>query len=154
VWYRLPALFAGKKLPMRVVQKQIELRPVARGCHLITDQVEAGISGLAQFASGLCHIFIKHTSASLTVNENADPAVRRDMEAALNHLVPEDLPFEHKDEGPDDMPAHVKASLMGSGVLVPVINGRLGLGTWQGIYLNEHRDRGGARSLVVTIFGV
>jgi len=108
---------------------------------------------LASFKVGLLHVFVQHTSASLTINENADPDVQVDMESSINTIVPEDFPYIHTMEGPDDMPAHVKASLMGSSVSVPVRDGRLALGTWQGIYLCEHRNRGGRRKIVLTLFG-
>jgi secondary thiamine-phosphate synthase enzyme len=108
---------------------------------------------LAAFRVGLLHVFIQHTSASLTINENADGDVLRDLESSLNALAPEDFPYVHTLEGPDDMPAHVKASLMGSSITIPIAGGGLLLGTWQGIYLCEHRNRGGSRSLVLTIWG-
>jgi secondary thiamine-phosphate synthase enzyme len=108
---------------------------------------------LAQFGVGILHVFIQHTSASLTINENADADVRRDLESSLNAIAPEDFPYVHTLEGPDDMPAHVKASLMGSSVSIPIAEGKLLLGTWQGIYLCEHRDRSGSRSLVLTAWG-
>jgi len=108
---------------------------------------------MATIKVGLLQVFIRHTSASLTINENADSDVRRDMESALNHLAPEDFPYVHTIEGPDDMPAHVKASLMGSSVTIPVADGRLLLGTWQGIYLCEHRNRASGRGLVLTLWG-
>ena len=135
------------------VQKQITLPGKRRGYHLVTREVLDGIPELADCRVGLLHVFIRHTSASLTVNENADPDVRVDFETAMNHAVPESLPYVHTLEGPDDMPAHVKASMMGSGVSLPVSGGRLATGTWQGIYLCEHRDRGGPRSLVLTLQG-
>lgn len=134
-------------------QHQITLPGVRRGCHLVTPQVLAGIPELSRIRIGLLHVFILHTSASLTINENADPDVRVDMETALNYLAPEDLPYVHTLEGPDDMPAHVKSSLMGASVQIPVRDGRLVLGTWQGIYLCEHRDHGGPRRLVLTLQG-
>ena len=135
-------------------QKEISLRPRSRGFHLVTDEITAQLPELRDFRVGLAHVFILHTSAALALNENADPTVRRDMEAFFNRLVPEETPyFVHTIEGPDDMPAHVKAVLLGSSVTVPVRDGRLRLGTWQGIYLCEHRNRGGARRLVVTIHG-
>jgi secondary thiamine-phosphate synthase enzyme len=134
-------------------QHQITLPAVRRGCHLVTSQILAGIPELSQIRIGLLHVFILHTSASLTINENADPDVRIDMETALNHLAPEDLPYVHTLEGPDDMPAHVKSSLMGPSVLIPVKDGRLVLGAWQGIYLCEHRSHGGPRRLVLTLHG-
>jgi secondary thiamine-phosphate synthase enzyme len=134
-------------------QHQITLPGVRRGCHLVTSQVLAGVPELSQIRIGLLHVFILHTSASLTINENADPDVRVDMETALNHLAPENLPYVHTLEGPDDMPAHVKSSLMGASVQIPVRDGRLVLGAWQGIYLCEHRDHGGSRRLVLTLQG-
>ncbi len=138
---------------MSWVQKQITLRPRARGFHLITDEVLAAIPEIANIRVGLLQVFIRHTSASLTINENADSDVRRDLESSLNALAPEDFPYVHTIEGPDDMPAHVKASLMGSSVTIPIADGRLLLGTWQGIYLCEHRNRAAGRSLVLTLWG-
>ena len=117
------------------IQQQIALSERPRGCHLITRDVLAALPQLAGFRTGLLHIFIQHTSASLTLNENADSDVRRDLESSLNAIAPEDFPYVHTLEGPDDMPAHVKASLMGSSVSIPISGGRLQLGTWQGIYL-------------------
>lgn len=135
-------------------QKQIELTAKSRGFHLISDEIEQQLPELAQYTVGLCHIFILHTSASLTINENADPTVRSDLEAHINKLVPERAPYyRHTCEGDDDMPAHIKASLLGSSVMIPIKNGRLALGTWQGIYLGEHRDYGGRRHLMVTLQG-
>ncbi|HIF9395324.1 TPA: secondary thiamine-phosphate synthase enzyme YjbQ [Photobacterium damselae] len=135
-------------------QKQIELTAKSRGFHLISDEIEQQLPELAQYTVGLCHIFILHTSASLTINENADPTVRSDLEAHINKLVPERAPYyRHTYEGDDDMPAHIKASLLGSSVMIPIKNGRLVLGTWQGIYLGEHRDYGGRRHLMVTLQG-
>ncbi|MCG3847262.1 secondary thiamine-phosphate synthase enzyme YjbQ [Photobacterium damselae] len=135
-------------------QKQIELTAKSRGFHLISDEIEQQLPELAQYTVGLCHIFILHTSASLTINENADPTVRSDLEAHINKLVPERVPYyRHTYEGDDDMPAHIKASLLGSSVMIPIKNGRLALGTWQGIYLGEHRDYGGRRHLMVTLQG-
>ena len=135
-------------------QKEISLRPRSRGFHLVTDEIVAQLPELRDFRVGLAHVFILHTSAALALNENADPTVRGDMEAFFKRLVPEETPyFVHTIEGPDDMPAHIKAVLLGSSVTVPVREGRLRLGTWQGIYLCEHRNRGGARRLVVTIHG-
>jgi secondary thiamine-phosphate synthase enzyme len=135
------------------VQKHIALTARPRGCHLVTREVLGGIPELMKLRAGLLHVFIQHTSASLTINENADSDVRRDLESSLNALAPEDFPYVHTLEGPDDMPAHVKASLMGASLIIPVGDGRLLLGTWQGIYLCEHRDRGGSRSLVLTLWG-
>ena len=135
-------------------QKQMQLSPRSRGFHLITDEILAEIPGLRDVDLGLLHVFIQHTSASLTINENADPDVRQDMVVAAQHLCPEGkLPFVHTSEGPDDMPAHVMASLMGANLTIPVTDGRLNLGTWQGIYLCEHRNHGGARRLVLTLQG-
>jgi len=132
--------------------KQVEIvLPVYRkGYHLITDLIEKELKDLPEM--GLLHIFIKHTSAGLTINENADPTVRQDFDSFMNRLVPENHPsYLHTMEGPDDMPAHLKASLLGSGLTVPITNGRLNLGTWQGIYLCEFRDHGGRRKLLLTI---
>ena len=135
-------------------QKEIALGAKPRGFHLVTSEIVDQVPEIAGFKVGLAHFFVLHTSASLTINENADPTVRTDMESHFNIAVPEDAPYyRHTMEGPDDMPAHIKASMMGSGVLVPVADGRLRLGTWQGVYLCEHRDRGGSRRVVVTIHG-
>jgi secondary thiamine-phosphate synthase enzyme len=138
---------------MAWIQRTIALPPCSRGCHLITNEVERQLPEVRSVKTGLLHVFIQHTSASLTINENADRDVRTDMESSLNQLAPEKFPYVHTLEGPDDMPAHVKASLMGSSVSIPIANGRLLLGTWQGIYLCEHRNRGGSRSLVLTLWG-
>jgi secondary thiamine-phosphate synthase enzyme len=135
------------------VQKEITLPPFRRGCHVITDLVLASLAELADFRVGLLHIFIKHTSASLAINENADHDVLVDMEMALNKIAPENFPYVHTIEGPDDMPAHVKAALVGNSVSVPVAAGNLVLGTWQGIYLLEHRNRATGRKLVLTLQG-
>lgn len=135
-------------------QASIQLRARARGFHLITSEVLQAIPQLREVKTGMCQVFIQHTSASLTINENADPTVRIDFETYFNKAVPENDPdYEHNDEGPDDMPAHLKAAMLGSSVMIPVTNGRFNLGTWQGIYLCEHRDYGGARSLVITVWG-
>ncbi len=135
-------------------QKEITLTPKKRGFHLVTPEIVAQIPELANFAVGLAQVFILHTSASLTLNENADPTVRRDFESHFNKMVPENAPyFIHTYEGPDDMPAHIKASLLGSSVTVPVQNGRFRLGTWQGIYLCEHRNHARGRRLVITVHG-
>jgi secondary thiamine-phosphate synthase enzyme len=120
---------------------------------LITRQVLEAIPELTKFRVGMLHVFILHTSASVSINENADPDVPRDLEESFNAIAPEDFPYVHTCEGPDDMPAHVKSSLLGSSVTIPISNGELCLGTWQGIYLCEHRNRGGRRSLVLTIHG-
>jgi secondary thiamine-phosphate synthase enzyme len=139
---------------MKWHQAEIRLKPRARGFHLITNELVAALPELARFRVGLAHFFIQHTSASLTINENADPDVRGDLERWANRVAPENAPYyEHTTEGPDDMPAHIKSVVVGSGVTIPIRNGRLALGTWQGITLGEHRDSGGARSVVVTLFG-
>jgi secondary thiamine-phosphate synthase enzyme len=135
------------------LQKKIGLARRGRGCHLVTNEILSQLPELKSLRVGLLHVFIQHTSASLTINENADSDVRRDLESSLNALAPEDFPYTHTLEGPDDMPAHVKASLMGSSVSIPVADGRLALGTWQGIYLCEHRDHPTSRSLVLTLWG-
>ena len=134
-------------------QREITLRPRPRGVHLVTDEIVDGLPELRDLKVGLAHLFIRHTSASLTLNENASPDVRRDFEAWFNEAVPEDFAWTHTLEGSDDMPAHIKAALMGCALTLPISAGRLALGTWQGIYLCEHRDRGGARSLLVTLSG-
>ncbi|SRR6056297_761414 len=134
-------------------QTTVRLKSRQRGFHLITQEVAEALEELEHVEVGLLHVFIQHTSASLTLNENADPDVRQDFETAMNAIVPESLPYVHTLEGPDDMPAHVKASLLGNSVSIPIREGRLQLGTWQGIYLCEHRDRGGSRTLVLTLQG-
>ena len=134
-------------------QRTTLLPAAPRGFHLITDHIQQAIPEIHSCRAGLLHVFIQHTSASLTINENADPDVRVDMESSINAIVPEQFPYIHTLEGPDDMPAHIKSSLMGSCVTVPVHEGQLALGTWQGIYLCEHRDRGGRRRLVLTLHG-
>ncbi|MEM7127639.1 MAG: secondary thiamine-phosphate synthase enzyme YjbQ [Chloroflexota bacterium] len=139
---------------MNYSQTQINLQPRRRGFHLITQEVVEQLPTLSNFSVGLAHIFIQHTSASLCLNENVDPTVRADFESHFNVMVPEDAPyFIHTYEGPDDMPAHIKAALIGNSLTIPISDGRLNLGTWQGIYLCEHRDRGGSRRLVVTLQG-
>jgi secondary thiamine-phosphate synthase enzyme len=136
------------------VQRELTLRPHPRGFHLITRAVLEALPEVGQLRAGLLHVFIRHTSASLTVNENASPDVRDDFEAYFNEAVPEDAPYwTHTIEGADDMPAHIKASLLGPSLSLPVSGGRLALGTWQGIYLCEHRDHGGPRSLILTLSG-
>src|SRR5690606_34379147 len=136
------------------LQKEIQLKARPRGIHLITQDVLAESPDLRQVSVGLLHVFIQHTSASLTVNENADPTVRQDFESYVNRAVPEDQPYyRHNHEGSDDLPAHLKSSILGSSVSLPIKNGRLNLGTWQGIYLCEHRNHGGSRRLVVTLQG-
>jgi secondary thiamine-phosphate synthase enzyme len=134
-------------------QRELRLAPRRRGFHLVTAEIEAALRDAPQLHVGLLHVFIQHTSASLSINENADPDVPRDLEMAFNEIAREDFPYVHTLEGPDDMPAHVKASMIGSSVTVPIKDGRLLLGTWQGIYLCEHRDRGGPRRLVLTVNG-
>lgn len=137
-----------------VIQKEFSLSPRSRGFHLITHEVLEQIPEIEQITSGLLHVFIQHTSASLTINENADPTVRRDFETFFNRTVPEDMSlYQHTYEGPDDMTSHIKSSLLGASVSIPVTNGRLALGTWQGIYLCEHRNHGGRRRLVATLMG-
>jgi len=136
------------------IQKEIILEARPRGFHLVTSEILRQLPELREFKIGLLNIFIQHTSASLTLNENADPSVRLDFESYFNHAVPENQPyFEHQDEGPDDMPAHLKSSILGSSLTIPIANGNPRLGTWQGIYLCEHRDYGGSRRIVVTVQG-
>jgi secondary thiamine-phosphate synthase enzyme len=147
IWLRL-------EIPiMKFFQKEITLSPYPRGFHLITSTVLKAIPEIREIKMGQLQVFIKHTSASLTVNENADPTVRMDFETHFNKMVPEDASYRHDTEGPDDMPAHIKASLLGSSVTLPITNGKLNTGNWQGIYLCEHRDDGGERSIVITAFG-
>src|SRR5918998_2096013 len=135
-------------------QRQIRLRPQRRGFHLITREVAEGVPELRELRIGLAHVHILHTSASLTLNENASPDVRRDFESWFDRAVPEDAPFwTHTDEGPDDMPAHIKASVLGPSLTLPVSDGRLALGTWQGIYLCEHRDRPSGRRVLANLWG-
>lgn len=134
-------------------QHDLRLPPQPRGFHLITSAIERAVPELARVQIGLLHCFLQHTSASLTINENADADVRDDFEMTMNHVVPEDLAYVHTIEGPDDMPAHVKASMMGASVMIPVRDGRLRMGTWQGIYLCEHRDHASGRHLVLTLQG-
>ena len=137
-----------------VIQKEITLPEFSRGFHLITSEISHQVPEIGEIKKGIVQVFIKHTSASLSLNENADPTVRSDFESHFNQMVPEDAPYyNHTMEGPDDMPAHIKASLLGSSVMIPISDGRLNLGTWQGVYLCEHRNRGGSRRLVVTLFG-
>jgi secondary thiamine-phosphate synthase enzyme len=139
---------------MKIFQKEIILLAKRRGFHLITGEILSQIPEIREIKKGIAQIFIKHTSASLTLNENADPTVRSDMETYFNSIVPEDADyFEHTLEGSDDMTSHIKSSLLGSSVMVPITNGNFNLGTWQGIYLCEHRNNGGRRRLVITILG-
>jgi secondary thiamine-phosphate synthase enzyme len=136
------------------VQRELKLVAKSRGFHLITDDILQALPELGSVTVGLLHVFIKHSSASLSVNENADPTVRQDFEQVFSRLVPENQPYyQHNDEGPDDLPAHIKASLLGSSVSLPVTNGRLNIGVWQGIYFCEHRNRAGGRQLVLTLQG-
>ena len=136
------------------LQREIALAARERGFHLVTRELLAALPELEQVRVGLLHVFIRHTSASLTLNENASPDVRRDFESHLDAVVPERAPYwTHTLEGPDDMPAHIKASMMGPSLTIPVSGGRLALGTWQGIYLGEHRDGGGSRSVLATLWG-
>ena len=136
------------------LQREIQLRSRSRGFHLVTDELLDGMPEIADLAVGLAHLHILHTSASLTLNENASADVRRDFESWFSEAVPEEAPYwSHTLEGPDDMPAHIKAALLGPSLTLPIGDGRLRLGTWQGVYLCEHRDSGGSRSLVVTVWG-
>jgi secondary thiamine-phosphate synthase enzyme len=136
------------------IQQQVTLRPRPRGFHLVTDEIVAGVPELASLAAGMALVFMQHTSASLTINEKASPDVRRDFAAWFDRAVPDGADyFVHTLEGPDDMPAHIKSSLTGASLVLPVRDGRLALGTWQGIYLCEHRDGGGPRRLLVTAVG-
>jgi secondary thiamine-phosphate synthase enzyme len=138
---------------MKMYQQMLTLQK-RRGFHIITSEVINTLSQISEFKVGILQVFIQHTSASLTINENADPTVRKDIEMYFNKIAPENDPeYQHDDEGPDDMPAHLKAAMLGSSVTIPIRNGRLALGTWQGIYLCEHRNYGGNRSLVITAWG-
>src|SRR5688572_23556989 len=140
---------------MNIFQQTISLPEKPRGFHLITREVVRALPQIGQISTGLCQVFIQHTSASLTINENADPTVRIDFETFFNKTVKENDPdYKHDYEGSDDMPAHLKASMLGSSVLIPIQNGQLALGTWQGIYLCEHRNRGGSRTVVITAWGL
>lgn len=139
---------------MKVFQKHVRLKPYPRGFHLITDIIVNEFPEIRQIKKGMLQVFIQHTSAGLTINENADPTVRKDFETFVNDLVPEDYrKFIHTYEGTDDMPAHIKSSLFGASIQVPVTNGKMSMGIWQGIYLCEFRDHGGSRNLVLTLFG-
>ena len=139
---------------MKIYQQSIQLRERKRGFHLITTEVVNALPQISELKTGIMQIFIQHTSASLTINENADPTVRIDFEMYFNKAVPENDPdYQHDYEGSDDMPAHLKAAMLGSSVTIPIRNGRLALGTWQGIYLCEHRNYGGQRNLVITAWG-
>ncbi|MFD0798514.1 secondary thiamine-phosphate synthase enzyme YjbQ [Maribacter chungangensis] len=135
-------------------QQKVKLPPLPRGFHLITDKVVGACPEMSTINIGICQVFIQHTSASLTINENADPSVRTDFERHINIMVPENAPYYiHTYEGSDDMPAHIKASLMGASVQIPITNGKLNLGIWQGIYLCEHRNNASGRDIVITVFG-
>jgi secondary thiamine-phosphate synthase enzyme len=139
---------------MKIFQESLVLQQRRRGFHLITAEVLQAIPQLRDVKVGMCQVFIQHTSASLTINENADPTVRKDFEMYFSKAVPENDPdYEHDDEGPDDMPAHLKAAMLGASVMIPVRNGNFAFGTWQGIYLCEHRNYGGNRRLVITVWG-
>jgi secondary thiamine-phosphate synthase enzyme len=139
---------------MDIYQRTISLKTRRRGFHLVTEEVERAIPEISKIDVGLCQLFIQHTSASLTINENADPTVRQDFEMFFNKTVKENDPdYEHDYEGSDDMPAHLKAALLGTSVTIPITRGRLAFGTWQGIYLCEHRNRAGQRNVVVTVWG-
>ena len=142
------------KTRMIFYQREITLPQFPRGFHLITRYVAEAIPEIKQVKTGILQVFIKHTSASLTINENADPTVRADFESHINRMIPENAPYyQHTLEGPDDMPAHIKSSLLGASVAIPLTGGTMNLGTWQGIYLCEHRDYGGRRNLVLTLMG-
>jgi secondary thiamine-phosphate synthase enzyme len=139
---------------MKIYQQQLRLNQKRRGFHLITAEIIQALPQIGELKTGICQVFIQHTSASLTINENVDLTVRKDFEMYFSKAVPENDPdYQHDDEGPDDMPAHLKAALLGSSVTIPIRNGRLALGIWQGIYLCEHRNYGGERSLMVTAWG-
>lgn len=136
------------------IQQPVRLDPKPRGFHLVTSEIVDQVPQIESFEKGIAHIFIQHTSASLTINENASPDVRGDFERHFNEMVPENQPYyEHTLEGSDDMPAHIKASLLGNHLSIPIRDGQLAFGTWQGIYLCEHRNHGGARNLLVTLYG-
>jgi len=139
---------------MTCIQKEITIGRKPRGFHSITDELVSQFPDIGMLKNGICQIFIKHTSASLTINEDADPTVRLDFESHFNEMVPENQPYyQHTIEGSDDMPAHLKSSLLGTSVQIPITNGKLNLGTWQGIYLCEHRNHSGSRKLVLTVWG-
>ena len=138
---------------MAIHQETITLSPKAKGFHLITAEIEKALLSMPSIETGLLHLFIKHTSASLSINENADPSVREDMENFFTDIADDKPYYIHTYEGSDDMPAHIKTSMLGSSLSIPITNGRMNLGTWQGIYLGEHRDHGGNRRIVVTLYG-
>ena len=139
---------------MKIFQKEIKLKSLSRGFHLITNEITEQLPEMKGIKTGIAHLLLKHTSASLTLNENFDPDVRRDFESYFNHTVKENEPYyRHTSEGGDDMPAHIKSSMLGTSLTLPVTNGRFNLGTWQGIYLCEHRNHGGSRRIIITIQG-
>ena len=138
---------------MSWLQRTIKLPACQRGFHLITNEIVSAMPEISELSIGQLHIFLQHTSASLTINENADPDVRVDLESSINAIAPENFPYIHTMEGPDDMPAHIKASLMGASIQLPITQGRLNLGIWQGIYLCEHRNHASGRRLVITAWG-
>jgi secondary thiamine-phosphate synthase enzyme len=139
---------------MKIYQQALHLRERKRGFHIVTAEIIHALPEMAELTTGVCQIFIQHTSASLCINENADPTVRQDFEMYFNKAAPENDPdYHHNNEGPDDMPAHLKAALLGSSVTIPIHNGKLALGTWQGIYLCEHLNYGGSRTLIITAWG-
>jgi secondary thiamine-phosphate synthase enzyme len=139
---------------MQIFQKELTLSERSRGFHLVTDEILRAIPEVREIKTGMMQVFIQHTSASLTINENADPTVRLDFEMWFNKVVPEQDPaYKHNDEGADDMPAHLKSALLDTSLLIPISNGRLAMGIWQGIYLCEHRNYGGSRNLILTAWG-
>jgi len=139
---------------MKIYQQSLQLNAKKRGFHIITSEIVYSLPQITEIKTGVLQVFIQHTSASLSINENADPTVRKDFEMYFNKAVPENDPnYLHDEEGPDDMPAHLKAAMLGCSVMVPIRNGRLALGTWQGVYLCEHRNHGGQRSLIITAWG-
>jgi len=139
---------------MKIFQQQVQLKEQRRGFHLITSEIAEAVPQIKDIRTGVCQIFIQHTSASLSINEDADPTVRKDFETFFNKLVPEnEVDYKHRAEGPDDMPANLKASILGNSVMIPIHDGRLALGQWQGIYLCEHRNDGGHREVIVTAWG-
>jgi len=138
---------------MATYQKTITLSPKSRGFHLITHEIEKALLSMSSIQTGLVHLFIQHTSASLSINENADPSVRDDMENFFTDIADDKSYYIHTYEGSDDMPAHIKASILGNSLTIPITNGKMNLGTWQGVYLGEHRDYGGSRSIVITLNG-
>lgn len=139
---------------MKIYQQSLQLNAKKRGFHIITSEIVYSLPQITEIKTGILQVFIQHTSASLSINENADPTVRKDFETYFNKAVPENDPnYLHDEEGPDDMPAHLKAAMLGCSVMVPIRNGRLALGTWQGVYLCEHRNQGGQRSLIITAWG-